>query len=157
MGIYATVTSFSNLIPFGLKGNTSASDDIGVAILSKQIERAEGVINSYLSARYDLPFENVPPMVRALSEDLASAFWIKATYVQDGERANEYWKDFGDPTLKHLDEIRLGKCGLSYTDGSEVSPNTLKRMQSNRSGYRAIFNLDTADAWFVDPELLDLE
>lgn len=47
MGEYATTTSISELAPQLLSGNTSTSDAPGVAMFSRHIDRAEGVVKSY--------------------------------------------------------------------------------------------------------------
>lgn len=153
MGIYATTTSFPNLIPNILAGNSTA-DSAGVDALSAHITRAESVVNSYVSARYSLPFTTVPPLIRTLSEDISSWFHIRGVSVQDGQRDNPWYSTYKD-ALKMLEEIRDGKTQLSLTDGSALSPAATSRFLSSTDGYAATFNQDPAEDWDVDPDRLD--
>jgi phage gp36-like protein len=150
MGDYATTTSFPQLLPYILQGN-SVSDATGVAIIAAHITRAEGVVKAYVANRYSLPFAVVPPILRTLSEDLASYYTIRASYVQDGERKNEFLPSYKD-AMSMLEQIRDGKMPLALTDGSMVSQNANSRYKSSTEQYSPIFNLDSEEAWDADPD-----
>lgn len=154
MGTYATTSSFTNLLPYLLKGN-STSDSTGVAILSAQITRAESIVNSYVSARYSLPFSVVPPIIRTLSEDLTSCFTIRGSYVQDGQRENKYDEAFCKQAYAILEGIKKGEIPLTLTDGSLVSTKTTTRILSSTENFAPTFNLDDPDNWEVDSDRLD--
>ena len=153
MGDYATTTSFPQLLPYILQGNSTA-DATGVAIIAAHIVRAEGVVNSYVAGRYSLPFAVVPPIIRSLSEDLASYYTIRASYVQDGERKNEYLVAY-ESAMEMLKEIRDGKMPLAMTDGSLLTQNTTGRYKSSTENYTPIFNLDSEEAWDADPDQIE--
>lgn len=153
MGIYATTTSFPSLIPNLLAGNSTA-DSAGVDALSAHITRAESIVNSYLSARYSIPFTVVPPIVRTLSEDIASYFHIRGVSVQDGQRDNPWYSSY-KLALDMLQDIKDGKTQLSLTDGSSVGPISTSRFLSSTDGYSQTFNLDSPDNWEVDSDRLD--
>jgi len=150
MGIYATTTSFTSLIPNLLAGNSTA-DSAGVDALSAHITRAESVVNSYISARYSLPFTIVPPIIRTLSEDIASWFHIRGVSVQDGQRDNPWYLTYKED-LKMLEGIRDGKTTLALTDGSAVSPISTSRFLSSTDGYSRTFDLDEPDKWEVSQD-----
>lgn len=154
MGNYATTTSFSSLIPNLLAGNTTTADTAGEAALSAHITRAESIVNSYLSARYSLPFTTVPPIVRTLSEDIASWFHIRGVSVQDGQRDNPWYLTYKDD-LKILEGIRDGKTQLSLTDGSILGPISTNRFLSSTDGYSRTMDLDDPKNWGVDQDRLD--
>lgn len=153
MGDYATTTSFPQLLPYILQGN-SVSDTAGVAIIAAHITRAEGVVNSYIAGRYALPFTSVPPIVRTISEDLASYYIIRASYVQDGQRKNEYLPAYKD-AMSMLEQIRDGKMPLALTDGSILTANTSGRYKSSTENYSPIFELDSEESWDADADQID--
>jgi len=153
MGLYATTTSFTNLIPNLLAGNSTA-DSAGVDALNAHITRAESVVNSYNSSRYSLPFTTVPPLVRTLSEDLASYFHIRGVSVQDGQRDNPWYTSY-KLALEMLKDIKDGGMGLSLTDGSVLSPNSSSKFLSSTDGYAQTFNLDAPENWDVDSDRKD--
>ena len=154
MGAYATVTSFSLLLPNVLKGNTTTSDTFGTAMLSSHIDRAENTVNAYLSTRYTLPFTSVPPIIRTLSEDIACYYFIRASYVQDGQRKNEYQDSF-KIAITTLENIRDGKTQLVLTDGTMVNPMSSNRYLSSTKDYAPTFDLDSPRAWRTDYNRLE--
>ena len=160
MGDYATTSSISELVPGYLVGNTSTSDTAGVAVFSRHIDRAEGMVKSFASARYDVSAfrvgtttTNVPPMLRTLAEDIASWYAIRGSYVQDGGRKQEYLSSF-EIAADTLKDLRDGKIKLAYTDGSEVPPRSA-RFLSSTDGYTPVFGLDAPESWAVDEDQLD--
>jgi phage gp36-like protein len=153
MGLYATTTSFVNIMPNILAGN-STSDSSGVDAIAAHIIRAESIVNSYLSARYSLPFTVIPPIVRTLSEDIASYFHIRGVSVQDGQRDNPWFLSY-KLAIEMLADIKDSKVGLSLTDGSAVSPASSSRFISSTEGYSQTFNLDCPTNWAVDSDRKD--
>lgn len=153
MGLYATTTSISELLPNYLKSNTTTSDTYGTAVFSRHIDRAEGVVNSFLAARYALPFTTVPPIVRTLSEDLASWFAARGAYAQDSQLRQEYLDRFDD-AVDMLREIRDGKLKVALTNGSLVSPQSTSRFLTS-TDYSHVFNLDEPESWGVDADQID--
>lgn len=154
MGRYATTTSISDLIPNFLIGNTTTSDTAGTAMFSKHIDRAEGIVNTYVSARYSLPFTTVPPVLITLSEDLACYFAVRSAYTQDGQNKNQYYPEY-KWAMEQLDSIRKGEIKLTLTDGSEVTGDTSNRYISSTENYTPVFGIDNPENWKVDPDLID--
>jgi len=80
MGLYATATSWDDLIPNYYAGGSSTADARGLAIVSKMIDKAEAQVNGCVVSRYDptaftatsASGPNVPPLLRTLTEDIAS-------------------------------------------------------------------------------------
>jgi len=151
MGTYATTTSISILLPYVLKGNTTTTDTIGAANFSHHIDRAEGLVNGYITARYSLPFSVVPPIIRTISEDIACYYFIRSTYPQDGERKNEYADSF-KLAIGQLEAIRDGKTPLSATNGSLIPQITSGKFISSTQNYAPTFNEDSPDDWDIDPD-----
>lgn len=160
MGSYATTTSISELLPQFLAGNTTTSDTAGVAIFSRHIDRAEGVVNSYCGARYDMSglrvgttTTNVPPMVRTLTEDLASYYAMRGSYVQDGNQEQKYLDKF-ESAMATLKDIRDGDLKLALTSGALLAVRS-GRFISSTQDYSPVFDLDDPESWAVDKDKLD--
>lgn len=153
MGEYATTTSFTNLMPYILAGN-STSDSSGVDAIKAHIVRAESIVNSYISARYSLPFTVVPPILRTISEDITSYFHIRGTSVQDGQRDNPWYTSY-KLAIDMLKDIKDGVTPLALTDGSAVGPISTARFLSSTDGYARTFDLDSPESWEVDPDRID--
>ena len=154
MGLYATTSSIPQLIPFFLSGNDISSDTAGVILFSKHIDRAESRVNACLVARYSLPFTTVPPLVRTLTEDVASYYTVRASYIKDGQLKQEYLDDF----LKAEDtliQIKNGEVKLALTDGSLLPALTISKFLSSSEGQGQIFGVDSATAWKVDADKID--
>lgn len=159
MGVYATTTSISELVPRFLIGNTTTSDTAGTAIFSRHIDRAEGRVMAYASARYDVSgfrvgttTTNVPPLLRSLAEDVASWYAVRGSHVQDGQLKQQYLAEYED-ALRVLESIRDGKTALAYTDGSEV-PVRSGMYGSSTEGWAPVFDMDGEGNWKVDPDQL---
>ena len=153
MGDYATTTSISELLPWVLKSNTTSADAAGTAQFSRHITRAEGLINGYLAARYVLPFSAVPPIIRTIAEDISSYFFIRGSYVQDGQRKNEYVDAFKE-ALGQLKDIRDGKTPLADTSGTLIPQITSSKFLSTTKSYAPTFNDDDPMQWDTDPDKL---
>ena len=157
MGRYATSTSISLLLPNWLASNTTTSDTYGTDIWSAAADRAEGEVNSYLTARYDpsgWTTTAIPPLVRKLSEDLACYYSQRGSSTQDSQIKNrnlEEWKQ----TMETLSLLRSGDLKLAFTDGSLVGGRTDARMVSNTESRAHIFALDDERSWDVDADTLD--
>ena len=160
MGSYATTTSISELIPNFLSGNTTSSDTAGTSIFSRHIDRAEGIVNGCVTARYSLPFitatttTNVPPILRTITEDLACYFALRGAYTQDGQNKNAYYTDY-KTAMETLDGIKNGTVKLAYTDGSLVPTVSTNRFLSSTEGYTPVFGLDDPRVWKRDSDEID--
>ncbi|MCK5358327.1 MAG: DUF1320 family protein [Elusimicrobiales bacterium] len=119
---------------------------MGTNIFSRHINRAEAVINGYISSRYALPLSPIPLSIRTITEDVACYNFIRAVYVQDGERENQYLKAFKDG-IEMLKDIQKGKIQLVETDGSLVTPLSSSRYKSSTKDYTPIFDLDDDKNW----------
>lgn len=162
MGKYATTTSgitgssrISELLPGYLVGNTSASDTVGVNIFSQHLERTEGVVDSYISARYDvgaLTTTAIPMLLRVVSEDIASWMAIRGTVLQNGPIGSERKQAF-ERAWDELKALNKGDLKLVLTNGTEVATRTSRWLTS--TDYTPVFDLDTASSWGVDPDQAD--
>lgn len=150
MGSYATTTSLSELIPNFLRQNTTTSDTAGTALFSRHIDRAESVVNSKVSRLYSLPFTEVPPILRTITEDIACYYSLRGVYTQDGVDNNPHAKSYKD-AMDMLDEIAEGTIKLADTSGSLVAVKAARYL-SDKSGYTPIAGLDDQDQWKRDSD-----
>lgn len=156
MGMYATETSISLLLPGFLKGNTTTSDVEGTALFNKHIDRAESKINAYISFRYDISgFSSIPPLLTKLSEDVAVYSVIRATGFRSNDR-NEYMDDF-ERAETTLNKLKKAEINLTFTDGSLVSVLSTKRFLSSTKDYTPIFGLDDETEWQRDEDEIDAQ
>lgn len=156
MGEYATTTSISLLLPGYLAGagaGTTSSDAAGTAIFSKHIDRAESAVNACVTKLYSIPFTTVPPIIRTLTEDIASFFAIRGTASRGGQM-NQYMPSY-ERAIETLDDIKEGKTSLALTDGSLLPRKSAKRILSNTDTYTPIFGLDDPQAWKRDKDEVD--
>lgn len=154
MGTYATTTAISELLPFLMAGNTTTSDTVMTAIFTRHIDRAEGEVNSFIVARYSLPFTTVPPLIRKLTEDIASYYTLRGSYVKDGQLRQEYLDDFLE-AKETLQKIHDGTLKLALTNGSLVDALTSTRFLSSSDNYAPTFEMDEPTDWEVDTTRLD--
>jgi len=155
MGIYATTTSLSVLLPNALKHNTTTADSETVLIFSKQIDKAEAMVNAAVSRWYSLPFtaNSIPPVVRSITEDIALFYLIRSVYTNDGGMRQDYLDDYKD-ALALLKKLETGSMYLVDTAGSIITRNTSNFIKSNTDGYTPIFDVGTATGWDVDSDQL---
>jgi len=151
MGRYATTSSFSELLPQHFSGDTTTSDTAGAAIVSRHIDRAEGIVNGCIAARYDpsaWTSGTVPPSVITITEDIASWFVIRATYVQDSQVKNEIYNEY-KKAQEFLDQIKAGTFSLTDTNGSLIATRASGRILSSTDSYTNVFDLDAPENWDV--------
>jgi len=157
MGKYFSTTAISIVLPGFLKGNTTTSDTLGTELFARQIENAEGKIDSMISARYEITaFTAIPPLLRKLTENISVYNVMMKTGYRANDR-NEYMDDFKDAN-ETLDRIIKGHANLTYTDGSVVPTLRKQRIISDKKNYPPIFNLDDETNWDIsDSQLSDIE
>lgn len=161
MPVYATTSSFPDLLPYFMAGNTTTGDAVALAALAKHIQRAEDVVKAHIVSRYDLSSfisGAVPPFLTMLTEDVASYYAIRGIKVVDGVIGNKSvteYREAATSAFELLKQLQKGEVGLVNTAGSSVSPRTTSRFLSSTLDYAPIFELDEPDAWQVDDDRLD--
>lgn len=151
MGAYATTSSMGLLLPGFAEADTTTVDEVATARFSKHIDRAESVVNAVVARRYSLPFTNVPPVLRTLTEDLACYYAMRGSFSQDGKVKNPYLDDY-KAAMETLEKIMAGTLPLAFTDGSEVPANSANLFLSTTKDFRPVFGLDDAVDWRRDPD-----
>jgi phage gp36-like protein len=129
--------------------------------LDSHVGRADTLINSKIARRYDITGYDttgaVPPLLRTLSEDIASYFSFRAWFGQDNQNVNDWTDKFND-AVNILDEVRDGNIDLVNTAGSmipEITSSTSEYIDSNTVDYQASFDEDDSLDWKTDSNKLD--
>lgn len=154
MGAYVTTTSISILLPNYLKGNTTTSDTAGTAAFGYHATRAEGVVNSYLTQLYSLPFASVPQIIKTIAEDLTCYFAIRAAQTPDGQSKNPFYESY-KTGIETLEKVRDGVVKLTDDSGNVIAVKATNRFLSSTDGYTPIFNLDDPKNWSLDKDQED--
>jgi|TARA_R100000501_G_C2629924_1_gene124917 hypothetical protein len=153
MGAYATSTSLKQRYP-GFPQSSTSFD----TVLGDNITRAEGVINSTLARRYDLPFTSatIPPIIITIAEDLSAGYTYRTSFMRDSHNTSEWQVNLVDNSMDMLMDIRNRKLDLVDTSGNLIGERSSRdRIKSNVQEYTPIFGLDTATSWQIDPDQLD--
>lgn len=151
MGLYATTTSIALLLPNFLRDNTTTTDAEGQSIFSLHIDRAESLVNAKVAQRYSLPFSTVPPLIRTITQDIATYMAIRGTLNQDGKVKNVYLEDY-EKAMSLLDEVVSGAITLVDTQGTALATLGEQRFQSSTIDRSPIFGLDEAQNWQRDAD-----
>ena len=137
---YSTQSDLEKQLPKELLVQLADDDGDGVidgGIVPDAIQKADDEINAYAATRYTVPFAPVPPLVRALSVDLA----IWNLYARRG-RENETVTKRYDRAIKLLRDIASGTATLGETPGPAESETGLPEATTTVSDER-IFTKDT--------------
>lgn len=110
-------------------------------VVDQAIDRADGLIDSYLRSRFDLPLPETPKMVRECALALVR-------YYLSEDHQTDRVKDDYDRALGWLKEIRDGKMDIGLTPSGGDVAATSGGPQS--SGGRDVFDADALDAFTYD-------
>ena len=157
MGTYATTSSLLLLLPGLPQTTTAAGYTSCVALMGSQITRAEALIDAKIGGRYTLPLSPIPPVIRAIAEDISGYYIYRSYSIQDNQnRANyEALRDIYQDAIKQLDEIGSGALDLMDTSGSAVAETIEHGADSNTIDYQPFFDVDDPTDWAFDSENLD--
>jgi len=128
------------------------------AVIHQHMIRADGIIDGYCARRYSLPFSPVPPMIRAISNDLVCYYTYRSFYTQDNHNKSEYFEELYGQAREDLKMIREGDIDLVDTSGSDATPTTndeLALLDSTTYDYQSFFDVDDTLEWKFDTDLED--
>lgn len=114
-------------------------DDLRVKRINAILEKVYDQINGYLTARYELPFAEIPKQLVPISDDMC------IYYLVQRRNRNDMPKDIVDAykvRLSELDKISVGKIILDVAN--EEPPGMSSEIQTNKKSTDRIFN---DDAW----------
>lgn len=158
---YSTNTTIISNIPLlpqsiGATGYHTIKDRI-----SRHIIRADNLINSMISNRYDVSgFDtsgSVPPLLQTFSEDISTYYEYRSEFSGDNQNDNE-WLDRYKDSMDFLKDIRDGNMDLVDSTGSLIAEReiaALDLVESNNESYQPLFDEDGPLEWKVDDDKLD--
>jgi len=155
---YSTATSLLIILPGLPQTSTSAGYTSTVEIVDKHILRADNTINGKVSIRYDVSAfsSDVPPLLKTLSEDIASFYSFRSFYGGDNQNINE-WIEKYQEALNFLDEIRDAKIDLVDENGNVIPERDTTAstvISSNTKDYQSTFDEDDVLNWKTDQDKL---
>lgn len=131
---YSTVQDIENVI--STKTLAQITDDLNGLVVVEEIvlqsiKDSDTIINSYCSARYPVPFEVIPDLIRQISRDLS----IVALYMRRFQlEMPESLKIQRSNALSMLDKIQKGEIDLvpkNDTKSSRLNVKSSPRMLSS--------------------------
>ena len=93
-----------------------AGAEINQAVVEEAIVAADEVIDAHLRGRYTLPFEEIPPILKRISADIA-IFHLYGR--REGELPETISKKYKD-AVRMLEAIRDGKLTIGDAEGEKT-------------------------------------
>lgn len=106
-----------------LSTDNSRATEVNQAVISKACEYATETVDGYLRARYLLPLNQVPTLVRNICLQLAR-YWLYSRRP-DGKGFPPNVKDAHTQALKDLERIADGKLHLGLLEVGEAADDSL--------------------------------
>lgn len=151
---YSTITNILPMIPKLPQSTTASGYSVTVNIVGKHITRADALVDSYVSKRYSLPFSNVPPIVRAISEDITAYYTFRSFFTQDNSNKTDYFAELKDDAMATLKMIGDGDLQLVNTAGSIIEFLSNFEVDSTHN-HQPFFDIDNSTDWEFNTDLLD--
>lgn len=111
-----------------LSMDNSRATEVNQAVIAKACEYATETVDGYLRARYLLPLNQVPTLVRNICLQLAR-YWLYSRRPE-GKGFPDNVKETYSQALKDLERIASGKLHLGLTEiganGDDTLPSALK-------------------------------
>ncbi len=155
---YSTNTTILTLLPGMPQTSTSNGYTATTTLIDEHINRADNVINAKIAQRYAVGSFNtsgsVPPLLKTISEDIASYFTFRSEFGGDNQNDNEWTDKFKD-AIELLDQLREGDIDLVNTTGSIIDERTTSAVDiisSTHIDYQPFFDEDSVTSWKVDDD-----
>ena len=162
--MYSDPTATLLLLPGLPQTATVSGYTATVVMITSQTVRADSYIDADCSKRYSIPLNAantstaaVPPLVRTISADLASAWTYRAYYPKDSAAVNEWPEQFIKAALERLKLIREGEIDLTDTAGSLLVERDEATKIASSTPYPPDFGHGDAVTWLRDSEKLSDE
>jgi phage gp36-like protein len=135
------------------------SNDINTATVENFIADSDGLIDSFVGIRYDVPFTStgVPAIINTISKNISAYYCLDFLYAQGNKNTNEWVKNKYTDSLELLKSIADGDITLiaSLTAGGtgKIEINQDMEIMSTYSGIGTVINLDEDYNWEVSSTL----
>ena len=115
------------------------------ARVTRWISQSEKLVDSYVGARYTIPFTSNPPLIVAMAYELFEYFWQKDIYTptSTGDEVPWIYARY-DRVLRILVQIANGQLPLFDNLNVKIDPSAekLKTLRSNHIKVDQIFSMD---------------
>lgn len=151
MGRYATVDEVNALVV----GVGSASNPTS-ATRESWIGQVEGEVNAKLSDKYTVPFTDIPPIIKTITQDMTQYMIQRSIHTADHPTVSDWTERFLDARAL-LDSIAKGETSLVNSAGTVVSAiTTQKGVESTDSeDFKPVFDVRDPLSWRIDPDRID--
>jgi len=113
-------------------------------VVERWISNSQSIIDGMLSISFEVPFTEVPPLVKTLTIELFEYFWQKAVYTptSTGEEVPWLYARY-DRIMNLLDKIAVGVVKLVDSDGNIIEPiYKVAKLKSNYENQEPIFDIE---------------
>jgi len=124
-----------------------SSDDLTSTQKTEAITRAEGHFDMVVGRYRTTPLSNISQGAKNIVIDLAVYFCLRLVFGEKAHQAEEYVKQFGNPSKK-LEEY----CEKGYKLDEDDAAGRDKRVKSSTEDYESTFTHGDETKWGVDPE-----
>ena len=133
------------------------TDVMGTEAVASHINRADAIIDTKLGARFNVPFETIPPIVKTISTDIASFYVMRTLYTAESQNKSDWTLDLYNHANRVLDKMSTGELPLLDASGNTLSVRA-EEVKSTTQPYTPIFDMGKEIDWRVDPDLIsDIE
>lgn len=151
---YATVTSILQNFPKLPNTTSSAGYSVTVQVVGNHVTRSDALVDAYVSKMYSLPFSKVPPIVRAVSEDICTYYVFRSFFTQDNSNRIDYFAELKQDAMDTLKMIGKGYIQLVDTSGAVVPFLTDYSIEST-TDKQSFFDIDDSTDWEFNSDLVD--
>lgn len=150
---YSSVSHVYTTLP-----DLGSATSLSSAHVFEFLGKAESVINAKIARMYSLPLPSVPPLLTALSTDIA-IYFILSQRMFTAERLNQSpWPDRYREALATLDQVARGDLLLVDSAGALIGGRTdVAEVWSTTKGYEQTFWEGSWSLQVQDPDKLEDE
>ena len=160
---YSNPTTTLALMPVLAQTTTSNGYSTSVAMLERNVTRADAWIDGKLSKRYSIPLNGantstgaVPPLVRTLSQELTMAWTYDSFFARDNQNTSEYADEKEKRVFDMLDQLQARKIDLVDTAGSLLAErDSSTKLTSTSAKYTPTFLEDSITSSRVDSSKIE--
>lgn len=118
--------------------------------------RAQALVNAKIARMYDLPFTLTPPLIEAITTDIACYYLLTRRVFTQSQMNESEWPDRFKEAADWLDEVARGELSLvdSADDLVEVRAD-IAQAWSDKMGYHPTFSELGDLEQVVDPDKVD--
>jgi phage gp36-like protein len=151
---YATITSVLQNFPKLPQTSTAAGYSVTVQVVGNHVTRSDALVDAYVAKRYALPLSKVPPILRAVSDDICTYYTFRSFFTQDNSNRIDYFAELKNDALETLKMIGNGDLQLVDTSGA-ILPFLTDYSIESTTDRQTFFDIDNSMDWEFNSDLVD--